>query len=143
MMAPQCPGPERCWTRAGGQPCRVHGCRVCGSIIRSGLEDWLTPLCHEHAPEGLIAGALALSQALERMLDQSDGVHQSGCAVLNLLGRAASDSELAARTLDDGRSLCSCGFFEARQDVRRRFGFPVDKHDTDRAPPPASSGGES
>lgn len=135
MMAAQCPGPRHCFATGGAGPCRVHGCRVCGAYVLADTEDWPAPLCIAHAPEPLLDFCNAIRVELERLLGVFDGVHQTDCAVFNLLGRAASDSEIVERMKSDGRSFCSCGYFAMREGARLRFGIAGDgrRHDTEPA----------
>jgi hypothetical protein len=118
-----CPGPRRCYALGGNEPCREHGCRVCGSIILADCEDWPAPLCLVHAPEALIDTATALRRELDRMLGLFDGAHQVDCNLFKALGRSSSDLELSLHIERGGRSLCTCGFYAIRQEVRERFGL--------------------
>jgi hypothetical protein len=135
VTAELCPGPLVCYGLGGSQPCRLHGCRVCGSCILADTEDWPAPLCIVHAPEPLLDATIALRVELERVLGYFDGAHEPDCVVWRLLGRAATDYELAQRMKQDGRSFCSCGYFAIREGARLRFGLAGDKkHDTEREP---------
>ena len=131
-MAAQCPGPRYCFASGGAGPCRAHGCRVCGAYVLADTEDWPAPLCVAHAPEPLIDTAIALRTELERLLSMFDGVHQSDCAVFNVLGRAASDSEIVDRMQREARSFCSCGYFAAREGARLRFNIASDGRRVER-----------
>jgi hypothetical protein len=105
---------------------------VCGAYVLADTEDWPAPLCVAHAPEPLIDTAIALRTELERLLSMFDGVHQSDCAVFNVLGRAASDSEIVDRMQREARSFCSCGYFAAREGARLRFNIASDGRRVER-----------
>lgn len=140
MTASKCPGPLVCYGLGGSQPCLLHGCRVCGSCILADTEDWPAPLCIVHAPEPLIDATIALRSELERVLGYFDGAHEPDCVVWRLLGRAASDYELAQRMKQDGRSWCTCGYFAIRESVRLRFQFDTPRRDTERCGGPSIAG---
>lgn len=135
-MSEHCPGPRRCYAQSGVEPCRTHGCRVCGAAILADTETWPAPLCIAHAPEPLLDTFVAMRCELERMIGHFDGAHQADCSVWRLLGRAASDYELGERMKQDGRSWCTCGYFAIREAVRLRFNLAEKRRDTDRAPAP-------
>jgi len=97
-------------------------------------QDWPAPLCIQHAPEPLIDTAIALRAELDRMLGLFDGAHQTDCNMFHALGRASSDLELSLHIERGGRSICSCGFYAIRQEVRARFGLPGDAR---QSTPPA------
>jgi hypothetical protein len=121
-----CPGELACYTRRGTLPCRVHGCRVCGSPILADTEDWPAPLCVVHAPEPLLEFVDSLRGVLKRVIESHDGLHQSDCSVWAVFGRAVSDAsiELAAGSPETSLSrgaLCNCGAFALRTEARARL----------------------
>jgi len=139
MSCDTCPGHRRCYALQGVEPCRVHGCRVCGACILADTEDWPAPLCIVHAPEELIDYVGQARRALLGLVDYFDGVHAGDCAVART--GPASDETIKGN-IRDGVSSCSCGAFAVRQGARIHFNLegedsPRPKRDTDRAPPPA------
>lgn len=132
-----CPGPRRCYALSGVEPCRVHGCRVCGSCILADTEDWPAPLCIAHAPEPLLDYVGQARRALLGLVEYFDGVHAPDCSIWQAFGGGtASDAELLQRVKDGGSSHCSCGAFAVREGARQHFNLRAERRDTDRSPPP-------
>lgn len=145
MSGDNCPGPRLCYALNGTAPCRVHGCRVCGSAILFDTNEWPAPLCVAHAPEELIDYASDARRALRGLVEYFDGTHAPDCAVFLSFGRSVSDDTIR-ESIRGGVRPCSCGGFAVREGARIHFRLegrgvgPLRRpRDTDRAPPPAET----